>query len=105
VDILLSFIVFPPKRKIPEEKSSGAIKMRARKTYGLLHLLPSRLYCRSRNHTGSCLSARGLYRRSGITPCPEDACIIAGETKFDKPHFTVYTELAYKNALKCRRTV
>jgi hypothetical protein len=34
--------------------------------------------------------ARGLYRRSGITPCPEDDCIIAGETEFDKPHFTVY---------------
>ena len=27
------------------------------------HLLPSRLYCRPRNLTGSCLSARGLYRR------------------------------------------
>jgi len=28
-----------------------------------IHLLPSRLYCRPRNLTGSCLSARGLYRR------------------------------------------
>jgi hypothetical protein len=36
------------------------------------HLLLSRLYCRYRNLTGSCLSARGLYRRSGISPCPED---------------------------------
>ena len=39
----------------------------------ILSLLPSRLYCRYRNHTGSCHSARGLYRRSGITPCPEDS--------------------------------
>ena len=37
-----------------------------------VHLLPSRLYCRYRNYTGSCLSARGLYRRSGNAPCPED---------------------------------
>ena len=36
------------------------------------HLLPSRLYCRPRNLTGSCLSARGLYRREGISLCPED---------------------------------
>jgi len=34
-------------------------------------LLPSRLYCRYRNHTYSAC-ARGLYRRSGIAPCPED---------------------------------
>jgi len=41
------------------------------------HLLTSRLYCRFRNCTESCLGelcqfARGLYHRSGITPCPED---------------------------------
>ena len=35
-------------------------------------LLPSRLYCRPRSFTGSCLSARGLYRRWGIAPRPED---------------------------------
>ena len=41
----------------------------------LAHLLPSRLYCRYRNRTGSCArGARGLYRRSGISPCPEDIC-------------------------------
>jgi len=42
------------------------------------HLLSSRLhvntcYCRSRSYTGSATHiARGLYRRSGISPCPED---------------------------------
>ena len=35
------------------------------------YTLPSRLYCRHRNRTGSYLSARGVYRRSGISPCPE----------------------------------
>ncbi|EES92403.1 hypothetical protein CLG_B0336 [Clostridium botulinum D str. 1873] len=38
-----------------------------------LYLLPSRLYCRSWDFTKSAIHmARGLYRRSGITPCPED---------------------------------
>ena len=51
-----------------------------------IHLLPSRLYCRYRSFNGSAVvvrglpwkqilpqtSARGLYRRSGISPCPED---------------------------------
>jgi len=32
----------------------------------------SRLYCRLRNLTESHLAARGLYHRSGISPCPED---------------------------------
>lgn len=31
-----------------------------------------REHCRCRNRNGSCLSARGLYRRSGFSPCPED---------------------------------
>ena len=35
-------------------------------------LLPSRLYCRPWSFTKSCLSARGLYRRWGIAPRPED---------------------------------
>jgi len=37
-------------------------------------LLPSRLYCRYRSLTGSILfyGSRGLYRRSGISPCPEE---------------------------------
>ena len=35
-------------------------------------LLPSRLYCRPRNFTESCLAARGLYHRWGIAPRPED---------------------------------
>ena len=39
-------------------------------------LRPSRLYCRPRNFTESCLSARGLYRRWGITPRPEDSDLI-----------------------------
>ena len=29
-------------------------------------------HCRYRSFNGSCLSARGLYRRSGFSPCPED---------------------------------
>ena len=43
-----------------------------------INLLPSGLYRRLRNLTGSCHVARGLaseadtYRRSGISPCPED---------------------------------
>lgn len=60
------------------------------------HLLPSRLYCRFRSHTGSCLTARGLYRRSGITPCPEDIRIIAVYFTFDKYYFTVYTVGRYR---------
>ena len=35
-------------------------------------LLSSRLYCRPRNFTESCLAARGLYHRWGIAPRPED---------------------------------
>ena len=35
-------------------------------------LLSSRLYCRPRNFTESCLAARGLYHRWGISPRPED---------------------------------
>ena len=38
----------------------------------LHNLLPSRLYCRLRNQTESAKMARGLYRRWGITPRPED---------------------------------
>lgn len=41
------------------------------------NLLSSRLYCRLRNHTESCLAARGLYHRWGITPRPEDPDSIA----------------------------
>ena len=33
--------------------------------------LPLREHCRCRSFNGSCLSARGLYRRSGFSPCPE----------------------------------
>ena len=39
-------------------------------------LLSSRLYCRPRNFTESCLAARGLYHRWGITPRPEDPDLI-----------------------------
>ena len=37
-------------------------------------LLPSRLYCRYRNHTGSCglWPLADFYRRWGISPRPED---------------------------------
>ena len=35
-------------------------------------LLSSRLYCRSWSYTKSAITARGLYRRSGIAPCPEE---------------------------------
>ena len=44
--------------------------------YLIVYLLPSRLYCRYRNHTDSALRARGLYRRSGIAPCPEDVVLM-----------------------------
>ena len=36
------------------------------------NLLSSRLYCRLRSFTESCLTARGLYHRWGIAPRPED---------------------------------
>ncbi len=48
-----------------------------------INLLPSGLYRRLRNHTGSCHKARGLasnrdaYRRSGISPCPEDYNLVS----------------------------
>ena len=62
--------------------SPGAVKGGRKETLKALHrqkilahLLPSRLYCRYRSCTGSCArGARGLYRRSGISPCPEDIC-------------------------------
>ena len=62
--------------------SPGAVKGGGRKPQKALrrpkilaHLLPSRLYCRYRSCAGSCArGARGLYRRSGISPCPEDIC-------------------------------
>ena len=44
-----------------------------RKDILLAYLLPSRLYCRYRSFTDSALlRARGLYRRWGIAPRPED---------------------------------
>ena len=62
------------------------------------HLLPSRLYCRFRNSTGSAygkgkqwmlsiargLVRVGLYRRSGISPCPEDVFTLALQCDFFK---------------------
>ena len=62
------------------EKGYAQIDVRARRirTPANLHLLPSRLYCRLRICTGSCLygsrAERRLphHRRSGISPCPED---------------------------------
>ncbi len=62
-----------PTRSEPAENSRAHIGI----------LLPSRLYCRLRNRTGSCLSARGLrggkphHRRSGISPCPEGCITIS----------------------------
>ena len=41
--------------------------------YLYCYLLSSRLYCRLRNYTESCLAARGLYHRWGIAPRPEDS--------------------------------
>jgi hypothetical protein len=58
------------KQKCPEMISH----FRARHV-GTRRLLPSRLYCRPWNLTRSCgpfLIARGLYRRWGIAPRPED---------------------------------
>jgi hypothetical protein len=40
------------------------------------YLLLSRLYCRHLNYTSSCLAARGVDRRLGIAPDPEDSIII-----------------------------
>ena len=40
-----------------------------------IYLFPSRLYCRYWNCTNSAY-AHGLYRRSGITPCPKDIFFI-----------------------------
>ena len=36
-----------------------------------------------------------FYRRSGITPCPEDIWIIALHIAFDKSLIQVYTEFNY----------
>ena len=80
-------------QKSPDLRNQGIISTTKRST----NLLPSRLYCRYRNHTGSCPEARGLYRRSGITPCPEDymycihkkhyiACIIYMQALFCISH-------------------
>jgi len=50
-------------------------------------LLPSRLYCRHRNLTSSillCRRSRGLYRRSGISPCPEENCFSFQLQRYNK---------------------
>ena len=86
----------PPKKKCLEQTVQGtAVRQRGprpwkTKSSGMKHipeqnhgrrnndplrshdLLSSRLYCRPRNFTESCLAARGLYHRWGIAPRPED---------------------------------
>ena len=48
---------------------------------------PLREHCRCRSLNGSCLSARGLYRRSGFSPCPEVLSNAAQSyKKSSKPH-------------------
>jgi hypothetical protein len=42
------------------------------------NLLSSRLYGRHLNFTSSCIAARGVYRRLGITPYPEDTTYYMG---------------------------
>ncbi len=75
-----------PMRSEPAENSRAHIGI----------LLPSRLYCRLRNRTGSCLSARGLrggkphHRRSGISPCPEGCIAII--------HYAHYTTFHSKTS-------
>lgn len=66
---LFAHFFFPPK---PKNRKSLKIQISSGGNKAYLHLLSSRLYCRFRSCTGSCLTACGLYRRSGITPCPED---------------------------------
>ena len=39
--------------------------------------------------------ARGLYRRSGISPCPEDDVSIAQQLSFDKSLFIRYNSGVY----------
>ena len=68
--------IYTTKETAPKETFFG----RRKKKPCFLRLLPSRLYCRFRNHAGSqrtCALCRGLYRRSGIAPCPEDRLIIS----------------------------
>ena len=48
-----------------DHRKNGSVKETAQRTdiSFFCNLLPSRLYCRPRSFTGSCLTARGLYRR------------------------------------------
>ena len=48
---------------ISERVSSSLINYHNNCYHRFAYLLSSRLYCRLRNLTESCLSARGLYRR------------------------------------------
>ncbi len=68
------------KYKNPDFKH---VKIGANQFIKLCSLLSSRLYCRFWNCTKSiinhfkqCLMTRGLYRRSGISPCPEEFTFI-----------------------------
>ena len=65
-----------------ETKSSGIRIFQSKPMSARTHscgtnLLSSRLYCRLRSFTESCLAARGLYHRWGIAPRPEDSDSIA----------------------------
>ena len=57
-------------KKRPEQ-TFGAKNKQAKN--GLRAFFHPDCYGRYRSYTGSCaIGARGLYRRSGIAPCPED---------------------------------
>ena len=56
-------------------------------------LLSSRLYCRLRNCTESCLAARGLYHRWGLAPRPEDFMLF---TRGIMAHFYRKVKIWYK---------
>ena len=67
-------------KKLRNDSHSRACSHAQEKLPAVHDLLSSRLYCRPRNFTESCLAARGLYHRWGIAPRPEDPnsieCII-----------------------------
>ena len=53
----------PKASSVQAQESFGISRWIANRNTRIANLLPSRLYCRPRSFTGSCLSARGLYRR------------------------------------------
>jgi len=63
------------------------------------HLLSSRLYGRSQNLTASCLVSKlaDFYRRSGISPCPEDA------TEYEAIHGSIQGKFLISGVVTTKR--